>query len=321
MAQISGAQAAQLQPAPIVPERSEDIGADRRAAIQAWKGKAIDEQIHARSLDLAYRRWLFQRVSQQPRLRDMFSEASMFDQILLALKVGAEYLLIGQSDSYIAAVGRDMRGTLTSEMQFATANSIKDLYDECLAENQPIYARYISSLSNRNVYWEAMMLPLAASERSRPIFVMSYMSLLNEKVDLLRILYDRSPVGIIAAVPIMDGKRTTDDARVLTMNSKVREILRLPEGKGHPHTVGEMIRYLGTVLRWTPNSKSSQGHSTTIEYLDPDGARFHVTIELINHFILISLAPTVVEEAEAPSRSRFARLLGLIEGQAKPSAE
>lgn len=319
MAQMSGAQATPLRPAPIVPERSEDIGDDRRAAIQAWKGKAIDEQIHSRSLDLAYRRWLFQRVSQQPRLRDMFAEANMFDQTILSLKIGNDYLVVGQSDSYVAAVGQDMRGTLISEMKFATANSLRDLYDDCLAENHPVYARYISSLSNRNVYWETMMLPLAASERSKPIFVMSYMSLLNEKVDLLRILYDRSPVGIVAAVPIMDGKRTTDDARVLTMNSMAREILRLPEGKGHPHTVGEMIRYLGVALHWTPHRKSSQGHSTTIEFEDPEGRCFHVTIELINHFILISLAPAVVEET--PSRSRFARLLGLIEGQGKPSAE
>jgi hypothetical protein len=320
MPQSSAGQAAPIRPAPIVPDRSEDIGDDRRAAIQAWKGKAIDEQIHARPLDLAYRRWLFQRVSQQPRLRDMFAEANMFDQTILSLKIGNDYLVTAQSDSYIAAVGRDMRGSLLSEMNFATANSLRDLYDECLAENQPVYARYISSLSNRNVYWETMMLPLAASERSKPIFVMAYMSLLNEKVDLLRILYDRSPVGIIAAVPIMDGKRTTDDARVLTMNLKAREILRLPEGKGHPHTVGEMIRFLSVALHWTPQSKSAQGHSTTIEYADPQGARFLVTLEMINHFILISLAPTVAEEAEAPSRSRFARLLGLIEGQARPSA-
>jgi PAS domain-containing protein len=319
MAQTSGAQATPLRPAPIVPERSEDIGDDRRAAIQAWKGKAIDEQIHSRSLDLAYRRWLFQRVSQQPRLRDMFAEANMFDQTILSLKIGNDYLVVGQSDSYVAAVGQDMRGTLISEMKFATANSLRDLYDECLAENHPVYARYISSLSNRNVYWETMMLPLAASERSKPIFVMCYMSLLNEKIDLLRILYDRSPVGIVAAVPIMDGKRTTDDARVLTMNLRAREILRLPEGKGHPHTVGEMIRYLSVVLHWTPHSKSSQGHATTIEFEDPEGRRFRVTIELINHFILISLAPAVVEET--PSRSRFARLLGLIDGQGKPSAE
>jgi hypothetical protein len=318
MAQTSGAQAAQLRPAPIVPDRSEDIGADRRAAIQAWKGKAIDEQVHARSLDLAYRRWLFVRVSQQPRLRDMFVEANMFDQTLLALKIGNDYLVVGQSDSFIAAVGRDMRGTLTSEMQFATANSLRDLYDECLTENRPIYARYISSLSNRNVYWETMILPLSASERSKPMIVMSYMSLLNEKVDLLRILYDRSPVGIIAAVPIMDGKRTTDDARVLTMNLKAREILQLPEGKGHPHTVGEIIHYISGALRWAPHSKSAQGHSTTIEYADPKGGRFLVTIEMINHFILISLAPDVAEEAEMPTRSRFARLLGLIEGQGKP---
>ena len=321
MAQTSSAQPTPIRTTPIVPERSEDIGADRRAAIQAWKGKAIDEQVHARSLDLAYRRWLFQRVSQQPRLRDMFVEANMFDLTIISLRIGSDYIVVGQSDSYIAAVGRDLRGTMNSEMKFATANSIKDLYDECLAENQPIYARYISSLSNRNVYWEAMMLPLAASERSKPIFVLSYMSLLNEKVDLLRILYDRSPVGIIAAVPIMDGKRTTDDARVLTMNAKAREFLRMPEGKGHPHTVGELIRYLSVALRWAPHSKSAQGQATTIEYADPNGARFLVTIEMINHFILISLAPAVAEEAEAPSRSRFARLLGLIEGQARPAAE
>jgi hypothetical protein len=150
---------------------------------------------------------------------------------------------------------------------------------------------------------------------------MSYMSLLNEKVDLLRILYDRSPVGIIAAVPIMDGKRTTDDARVLTMNARARDILRLPEGKGNPHTVGEMIRYLSGALHWTPQSKSAEGHATTIDYADPEGTRFLVTIELINHFILISLAPDVAEEAEAPARSRFARLLGLIDGQGTPSAE
>jgi hypothetical protein len=127
---------------------------------------------------------------------------------------------------------------------------------------------------------------------------------------------DRAGAIIIAAVPIMDGKRTTDDARVLTMNSKAREILRIPEGKGHPHTVG---RYLNAVLRWAPHSKSAQGQSTTIEYADPDGARFLVTIEMINHFILISLAAAVAEEAEAPSRSRFARLLGLIEGQVRPA--
>jgi len=309
----AGGRMAAVKAAPIVPDRSEDIGADRRAAIQAWRGKAIDEQIHSRSLDLAYRRWLFQRVSAQPRLRDMFAEANMFDQTLLSLRIGNDYLVVAQSDSFISAIGKDMRGGLLSEMQFATANSLRDLYDEALAENKPIYARYISSLSNRNVYWETMILPLAASERSKPILAMSYMSLLNEKIDLLRILYDRSPVGIVAAVPIMDGRNKTDEARVLTMNVKAREILRLPEGKAQPHTVGEMIRYFGGALRWTPQSKSSQGGSTTIEYADPEGARFAVTIELINNFILISLAPAAVEVEveETQARNRFARLLGL----------
>ena len=52
-------------------------------------------------------------------------------------------------------------------------------------------------------------------------------------------------VGIVAPVPIMDGQNKIDDARILTMNSKLKQILG-QEAAGSPmHTVGEPIRYLG----------------------------------------------------------------------------
>ncbi len=290
-------------------ERSADNGADRRAAIQAWKGKAIEEHIHSKSLDRAYRQWLFHRASRNPRVRDMYQEPQSFDQTRLSQKLGGDYLVVAQSDAHIAQLGHDLRGSLSSERKFATANSLRELFDECIALNQPIYARYISSLSNRDADWETMILPLTADGTGAPTYTLCYMNALNEKVDMLRILYDRSPVGIVAAVPIMDGRSKTDDARILTMNMRAREILQFPEDKGQPHTVGEMIRYIAADLRWNATSSVPQDQGTMIAYQDAAGGRVSVTIELINHFILITMAPTAVEKQ--PAWNRFARLVGL----------
>jgi PAS domain-containing protein len=315
MSQTAGASRAQgsFAPAPNIvvppPAKAMDAGSTSRAAIQIWTGKTIGDQIHSKSLGNAYRQWLFHKATRQPRLRDMFSKASnSFDDTLLNLKVGNEHL-VAQSDSYVRNLGRDLRGSLSSELKFATANSLRDIFDDCLANKRPAYARYISSLSEQNVYWETLILPLAADERSEPAFTMSYLAMLSEKVDILQILYDRSPIGIIAAVPIMDGQNKTDDARILTMNSKAHQILKQEAARSQLHSVGEMIHFLRDGLHWSATSTSSEQQTTRIDYRDPAGQEFSMTIELINQFVLISIAER--DQPEARSTSRFARLLGL----------
>jgi hypothetical protein len=234
----------------------------------------------------------------------------------LNLKVRGDHIVIAQSDSYIRNLGQDLRGARLSELKFATANSLRDLFDDCLARKRPIYARYISSLSDQNVYWETLILPLAADEKSEPIFTMSYVATLSEKIDVLQILYDRSPVGIVAAVPILNGQNKTDDARILTMNGKAREILRQDPAANPIHTVGELIRYLGGGLSWTGIATSREGNATRIDYRNPEGDLFSMMIEVINQLILITIAEQGQPDAE-PDRpdvnaaKRFARLLGL----------
>jgi hypothetical protein len=299
--------------APITPVRGTDTGSASRAAIQTWTGKAIAEQIHAKSLDAAYRQWLFHRATRQPRLRDMYSKSSeTFGDSVLSLKVDDDHIVVAQSDNYVRNLGQDLRGVRMSELKFATANSLRELYDDCLARKRPIYARYISSLSDQNVYWETLMLPLAVHEQSAPVFTLSYVAMLNEKIDILQILYDRSPVGIVAAVPIMNGQNKTDDARILTMNSKAKQILR-QEPAGNPmHTVGELIRYLGEGLRWTGIATARDGQATRVDYRDPVGDVFSMTIELVNQLILITFAEKDrPEQPDGKASNRFARLLGL----------
>jgi len=293
------------------PAKVIDVGATSRAPIQVWTGKAVREQIHSKSLENAYRQWLYHRATRQPRLRDMYlKESNSFDDTLLNLKVGDQHIVVSQSESYIRELGRDLRGTLSSELKFATANSMRDIFDDCLARKAPVYARYISSLSEQNTYWEVLVLPFAADERSEPVFTMCHMAMLSEKVDVLQILYDRSPIGIIAAVPIMDGHNKTDDARILTMNNKARQILK-QEGSRLPlHTVGELVHFLHDGLKWNAIGTVSQDQVTRIDYHDRDNQRFSMMIELLNQFVLISLAERDQPE-EARTANRFARLLGL----------
>ena len=294
----------------ITPVRVTDTGVTSRAAIQTWTGKAIGEQIHAKSLDAAFRQWLYHRATRQPRLRDMYSKsADTLGDSVLSLKVGNDHIVVAQSDNYIRHLGEDLRGVRTSELKFATANSLRELYDDSLARKRPIYARYISSLSDQNVYWETLILPLAVDEQSAPVFTISYVAMLNEKIDILQILYDRSPVGIVAAVPIMNGQNKTDDARILTMNTKAKQILR-QEPTGSPmHTVGELIRYLGEGLRWTGIATAREGQATRVDYRNPEGEVFSMTIELVNQLLLITLAER--DQPDVKTTNRFARLLGL----------
>ena len=177
----------------------------------------------------------------------MYSKsAETFGNSVVSLKVGDDHIVVSQSEVYSRYLGQDLRGVRTSELKFATANSLRELYDDSLARKRPIYARYISSLSDQNVYWETLILPLAVDEQSAPVFTAGYVAMLNEKIDILRILYDRrSPVGIVAAVPIMNGQNMTDDARILTVNGKAKEILRQGPASGPMHTVGELIRVPG----------------------------------------------------------------------------
>ena len=296
----------------ITPVRGTDTGAASRAAIQTWTGRAISEQIHSKSLDAAYRQWLYHRATRQPRLRDMYlKSADTLGDSVLSLKVGDDHIVVAQSDGYIRHLGQDLRGIRTSELKFATANSLRELYDDCLARKRPIYARYISSLSDQNVYWETLILPLAVDEQSAPVFTISYVAMLNEKIDILQILYDRSPVGIVAAVPIMNGQNKTDDARILTMNGKAKQILKRESAGSPMHTVGELIRYLGEGLSWTGIATAREGQATRIDYRNPEGEVFSMTIELVNQLLLITFTERDQLQPDVKTSNRFARLLGL----------
>lgn len=83
-----------------------------------------------------------------------------------------------------------------------SVNSLRELYDESLDTGKPIYVRYISSLSHEHTYWECLILPLSSDGRGKPTFAFNHLARLSDKADVLQVLFDRSLIGMLAAVPI-----------------------------------------------------------------------------------------------------------------------
>jgi hypothetical protein len=71
-----------------------------------------------------------------------------------------------------------------------------------------------------------------------------------------------------------------------------------------------MIKFLGKTLQWSGIDTASDGQQTRIRYRDPAGEEFTMTIEMLNQFVLISLAEQAKPDQPSPV-NRFARLLGL----------
>jgi hypothetical protein len=73
-----------------------------QAAVQTWTGVSISTEIQSRTLATAYRQWLLIKPTRQPRLKDMIAAASNpADDMLLNLRIGDDYIVVSQSESYI----------------------------------------------------------------------------------------------------------------------------------------------------------------------------------------------------------------------------
>lgn len=121
-------------------------------------------------------------------------------------------------------IGRDMRGQLMSEIRISVGFVLKELFDTCLAEQTAIPARFVSDFASDSVYWEGLFLPLKGEEGDGTRFVASYGRPIGNKTDVLQMVLDRLPTGMIVAVPIGTRRGDTPDGRIILINARAKEI-------------------------------------------------------------------------------------------------
>jgi hypothetical protein len=174
------------------------------AHIQCWTGLDIPVEINAQGLLTAYDSWSAVQTRGLPRLSDLIATdaAKADNDMLLLLKLSNDYIAVAQGADYIRRIGRDLRGRLLSEFNAQVGAVLKKIYDACLEQIEAVYCRQTIDFTGNSVCWEGLFLPLQADDRGNALLVMTYNVPLDDKADVLQMVLDRSPIGMIAAVPV-----------------------------------------------------------------------------------------------------------------------
>jgi len=279
---------------PVVTARGGEGGMTSRsdnAHVQYWTGPDIPVEISAERLLRAYRGWFGISRDGVPRLSDILaSEArAAVGDTLLHLKVNQEYLVVSQGTDHMRHIGRDLRGLLLTEVNATVAPVLGELYDQCLARNEAIYSRFVSHVAPDSIYWEGLFLPLKGDDGGQSLFVMNYNTPIDNKVDILQMMLDRSPIGMIAAIPLGDGKDGID-GRIISINARAKEILKFDEKGSHVHYIRELAPWLRDKTGWTQTGVTTVGKSTWFRYRDQSNRNYAVTMEALKRYVLFSIA-------------------------------
>jgi PAS domain-containing protein len=290
---VSTAQAVQPpDAAPVIVSRGGTGGVRHRsteAHVQYWISVDIPLEIHGSKLASAYQRWQIASANGIPRMRDLTNSNApgATKDTMVLLKISEDYLVVSQGIDFIRNLGRDLRGLLISEFNNATTAALKELYDKSLAERQAIYVRFVSELSSQSIYWEELILPLRGDESRQPNFIKVFILPIDDKADILQMILDRSPIGILAAIPFGDG--AAQDGRVVIVNARAKQILKFDGKATQIHYIRELAPWFKNNLGWEKISLEAEKLQTRVQYRDASSNTFLITIEPLMRFILLNI--------------------------------
>jgi hypothetical protein len=283
--------------APIIMARGGKRGLSHRsenAHVQYWTGPDIPIEINDQRLSTAYQVWMNLAHDTTPRLRAFMTSqaATSMDDSTLFLAVNGDYLVVSQGEGSIRKVGRDLRGRLQSEFKVPIVPIMCELYDRCIEERLPIYIRYVSDLASSSIYWEGLFVPLKGDDQGHANFVMKIATPLDSKSDILQMILDRSPVGLITAVPIgevLNVGQIIDGRIIFSINARAKELLKFDEKGSQVHYIRDLALWLRDGAGWTRTDIKVDGKTTHIRYRDTDNRTYTVTMEAVRRYVLFSI--------------------------------
>ncbi|MBM3528905.1 MAG: hypothetical protein FJX62_12510 [Alphaproteobacteria bacterium] len=235
------------------------------------------------------------------------ADSQIDGDILLYLRVGDDYLVVDQGTDHVRHVGKDLRGMKISQFNAAVSPVLKELYDEALRTHQAIYCRFVSDLAPNSYFWEGLFLPVCSDDMGGAHFVLNYNRPIDSKADILQMILDRSPVGMIAAVPIGGRDGGMPDGRIISMNARAKAILKLDSNRSRVNYIRELAPWLRDVAKMSRVESSRNGQNMDILYRGEAGQTYCFTVEALKRFILFSI---VEQNAQPAVQSSGASSIG-----------
>lgn len=276
------------------PGASSALGSNSADSIvQSWTGPDISELIRSPDLRLMYERWMTLVAGKLPRLNEILGPEPQagLNNAMLLLCLPNDFTFIHHGAAAVKMIGTNLTGMLLSERKTAIACAVRKVYANCVDVAEPFYIRHIASVSShQHFFLEQIALPIAADERREVGFVLVCSAPLDDKNEVLKAIFDRSQIGMIAAGSSHDESGKLQDGRILLINERARKILKLPESMERVHTVRDLGPWFRDGAMWTKTNVVSEGKQTHIHYRDQvSGTSYRVTIEPIARFVLFSI--------------------------------
>jgi PAS domain-containing protein len=262
------------------------------SSFQCWKGKRILEGCRSPMLLARYRRWeSLAKPGHLPTLKDTYAadEDAALGHAMLLMQEREDFVYLFQGADLIVKLGRDFRGQRLSRIKGMLTEGLSAVYRACIDDAEPVYIHYVAEFNHQLLYWERLLLPIASDELGRTNFVLTYSLPMDDELSILKELFERSSVGMIAAACAIWDEKDLSGARVILMNSRARQILRLPDDTSIG-TVKDLGAWFRDRALWTKTRETAEGERNTIHFRERDSGRGHsVTIEPMGRFVVFHL--------------------------------
>jgi hypothetical protein len=111
-------------------------------------------------------------------------------------------------------------------------------------------------------------------------------------------ILDRSPVGLITAVPIGEVLNVGQiiDGRIVSINARAKELLKFDEKGSQVHYIRDLALWLRDGAGWTRTDIKVDGKTTHFRYRDTDNRSYTVTMEAVRRYVLFSIMEDATSE-------------------------
>jgi len=288
----SGAFSATVGPPSIRAEDGPLEGSD----LQIWIGDQIPAVCRSPVLLARLKNWKDLAGKGIPNLADMYTseEEGALEDAMLLLQHGGDFIYVFQGGESVRKYGRTFRGATLSKIQGNLTVKMLNMYNTCVRDAVPTYSQFNADFSTQHVCWERLSVPLTAGSDG-PKFVLTYSFPLDDKLEILTSVFERSPIGMIAAAAELGENKPLSAARITLINSRARDILKLRTSSAVVRTVQDLRQWIKDVAGWTQLTET-QNETTkrqTIRYEEKaTGRKYMIMIEPVSRFVVFHLLET-----------------------------
>lgn len=283
--------------------------ASAKRVVQFWSGDSIERMCRTPLLSSFYERWMKLHLTGLPRLRTMLEGApdSITSHLQIVHRLAHDFVLVQEGAQAIRILGRQSRGMLRSEIGTPASKEITWLFESSMDHKRPVYFRYVSQQNGEPRFVEQIAVPVSADASQEPQYILSVVSQMDDRNDILRAIFDHSNTGLIAALPIGQAEGRLPDGPIVMINRRARQLIKLPSGLEKLKSIRDLGPWLRDGAMWTRIDTQSRGGRSEIVYEDRNSRQIYVVgVEQIDRFMLIS-----VDDITGTSRARLSAQSGL----------